>query len=506
MRHDELLGAILDVITRIAAGEQGARVEVPADQPEDDMTAIAVGLNMLAEELESLTSGLEAAVAARTQELRAVQDRLSYDASHDHLTGLANRRLLYQRLEHHLARQDSRCALLVLDLDGFKAVNDQFGHAFGDAVLVESAERLRRSLRPGDVVARLGGDEFAALLVGVTPDGVELATSRIVAALREPMTVESSSVAVSASVGAVLLAPLDDVEHALHCADLAMYEAKALGKDQAHTYSPHLGRHAQVQHRIETGLATALASGQVSVVYQPVVDARSGALAAVQSQSRWPHEHGVRFSPELFLATAERTGQIHDWGAAVRERVCADARLWASQHRAVPFSVRMGATELSAPGLVDRTLATLARTGATPAMLRVEVSEAVVAQHPHVAGRLVELHDAGVGLVLSSFGSGRAPLALLQALPVDEVVIDRSFTSDLDDDDDGTVVRAILALARGLRLAVVADGVETVPQAEQLRDLGCSSLQGSLYARPLSFDDLRTWAQDRTDPTEAEQP
>ena len=497
--QDRLLTEVLEVITELASGRLEARVRLPGPDRDDELTAIAVGLNMLAEELQALAAGLELAVDARTQELRATQARLSYDATHDHLTGLGNRRLMHHRLEHQLVRDHGNAALLLLDLDGFKDVNDSLGHGVGDEVLVEVAERLRSCLRPNDVIARLGGDEFAALLLEVRERGLDVIGDRVCRALAEPITVEGVAFGMSASVGLVPLRAAGTAEVLLRLADLAMYQAKAGGKNRFEVYRDELQQQAQQKRDMERGLRSALDAGRIAVVYQPLIDARSGQLVGAEALSRWPHASGPVFSPDTFIPVAERTGLIHELGRAVLHTACTDAVRWAEHTgHLLPVSVNVSGEQLRAPDFPERVLDVLAETGATPAMIVLEVTETVVMDQQHGLGSLTVLREAGLRVAIDDFGTGFSSLAALRQLPVDTLKIDRSFVAGIGtDDDDGTVIRAILGLARGLRLAVVAEGVETPPQRDELVALGCHVHQGYLFGRPMPRMEFQSWAEGR---------
>ena len=494
--QDRLLTEVLEVITQLASGGLAARVALPGPERDDELTAIAVGINMLAEELQALTSGLEQTVAARTSELQATQVQLSHDATHDHLTRLGNRRLMHQRLEHALVREHSDMALLLLDLDGFKDVNDSLGHGVGDQVLVEVAGRLRSCLSSSDAIARLGGDEFAALLVGVEARGLSVVAERVRAALAEPVVVEGVAVGLSSSVGLVPLKAAASAEALLRLADLAMYQAKAGGKNRFEVYTEELQLQAQQKRDVERGLRAALDTGRIAVVYQPLVDARSGQLVGAEALSRWPHADGPVFSPDTFIRVAERTGLIHELGRAVLHTACTDAVSWAERTgRLIPVSVNVSGEQLRVPDFAERVLHVLAETGAPPTMIVLEVTETVVMDQQHGLDSLTVLRDAGLRIAIDDFGTGFSSLAALRQLPVDTLKIDRSFVAGIGtDDDDGTVIRAILGLARGLGLAVVAEGVETPWQRDELVALGCHVHQGYLFGRPMPRREFESWA------------
>jgi diguanylate cyclase (GGDEF)-like protein len=499
LTRETLTAQLLEVITRLAAGELDARVELSDPYVDDDITATAVGVNMLGEELQALRGGLETAVEERTIELRASQNQLTYDASHDHLTGLANRRLLHDRLNSQLAHEHSDAGLLLLDLDGFKNINDSLGHGVGDLVLVEVGRRLLQCVRPTDTVARLGGDEFAALVLSAGEFGLHAVAERIRASLQEAVVVDGVSVVVSCSLGVVPLRSAVTAEALLRLADLAMYEAKRNGKNRAEVYTPRIEMQAQRRHDIERGLRTALGAGQVSVAYQPLVDASTSRMTGVEALCRWPLPGGSAFAPTEFIPVAEQTGLIHALGAAVLRQVCLDAVRW-MERAGTPlrFSFNVSGEQLRDPGFAELVLLTLAATGASPAMLELEVTESILMEHQQGVAILTRLQAAGIRIAIDDFGTGYSSLAALRRLPVDALKIDRCFVAGIgSEDEDSTVVRAILGIAHGLGLSAVAEGVETLRQHLELRKLGCETLQGYLFARPMPIDELRLWADER---------
>lgn len=470
------------------------------------IAALGLAVNMLAEELTALTGGLEAAVADRTRELESAQRRLAYQAGHDHLTGLANRRLLHQQLEHLLVRRSGgEAALLLLDLDGFKHINDALGHGVGDAVLVEVARRLQQRLRPGDLVARLGGDEFAVLLGDPAgAGGLDAVGRRLLAAFTRPISVEGRLIRVRASIGIAPLAGAPSAQELLRLADVAMYQAKADGKDRVRHVTADLGDRHRRRGRIEQVLRDALADGGLPVVYQPLLAARTQELVGAEALVRWPHVSGPVHLPEEFIPIAEDAGLIDELGSFVLRQACQDAVRW-SEKTARPLRVHVNVSgrQLVEPGFADMVLETLAETGATPRMLGVEVTESVLMAYEPGSDELRKLRCAGVLISVDDFGTGYSSLAALRRLPADVLKIDRSFVAGLGvDDDDGTVVRAVLGLAAGLRLSVVAEGVETRRQHAELARLGCQVVQGYLYARPMPFGELLRWSSPPLDDLE----
>jgi diguanylate cyclase (GGDEF)-like protein/PAS domain S-box-containing protein len=430
---------------------------------------------------------------------RAMEERLRREALHDPLTGLPNRRLLMERLSAALDRGRRRgggTALLFLDLDRFKLVNDSLGHPVGDRLLVAVAERLRGAVREADTVARFGGDEFAVLLDGAPGADAALRTAEAVQrALAAPVALDGFEVFTSASIGvAVSGAQADGPEAMLRGADAAMYRAKAGGPGRCELYDRAMHARALARLRMETDLRRALGRGEVTAHYQPIVTLASGRVCGVEALARWRHPERGWVRPDEFVPAAEETGLILELGRCVLAEACRRAgELGGANPGGLHVSVNLSVKQLAQADLVEQVRRTLDEAGMDPARLRLEVTESVLVENPAAAaatlGRLKEL---GVRVWMDDFGTGYSSLSALHRLPLDGLKVDRSFVSAMGQDGRaGQVVASVLALARGLGLEVVAEGIERPDQLAGLRLLGCDAGQGFLFSPPADADALR---------------
>jgi diguanylate cyclase (GGDEF)-like protein/PAS domain S-box-containing protein len=430
---------------------------------------------------------------------RALEERLRHEALHDPLTGLANRRLLMERLSGALERGRRRgggTALLFLDLDRFKLVNDSLGHPVGDRLLCAVADRLRAAARPGDTVARFGGDEFALLLEG-TP-GADVALRRAEAlqrALGGPVALDGFELFIAASIGvAVAGAQADGPEALLRGADAAMYRAKARGPGHCELYDSAMHARALARLRMESELRRALDRGEVTAHYQPIVSLATGGVCGVEALARWRHPDRGWVPPGEFVPAAEETGLILDLGRRVLAEACGRAAEWAgSAPGGLHVSVNLSVKQLAQADLVDQVRRTLEETRMDPARLRLEVTESVLVENPAAAAAtLGRLRELGVRVWMDDFGTGYSSLSALHRLPIDGLKVDRSFVQAMGQDGRaGQVVASVLALARGLGLEVVAEGIEDAGQLAGLRLLGCGCGQGFLFSRAVDADALR---------------
>lgn len=417
--------------------------------------------------------------------------QLHRQAFHDQLTGLANRALFINRAEHalDLHRRDLRpVAVLFCDLDDFKTVNDSMGHGAGDELLTRVADRLRGALRPGDTLARLGGDEFAVLL----EDGADPAAvgARLVQALDEPFTVADTHLTVGVSVGLTELMPGDltpSLDDLLAHADIAMYAAKRSGKGQLASYDTSMASPYAQDLALRYPLTAAVAAGRIQAAYQPVVSIESGKILGFETLARWTHE-GVVIPPDQFIPLAGRAGQLEALTDLMLERACGQLAGWNRHlgHCRLRVSVNVPpilVTDLEFP---TRALAVLTRHGLRPEQLVLEITEDALLSDLGAAKRVTtRLRQLGVRLCLDDFGTGYSSLLHLQQIPLDALKIDRGFVADIDTNLGAQrLVEGILALASGLGLDVIAEGVERVAQADILRRLGCPLAQGYYYARP----------------------
>jgi diguanylate cyclase (GGDEF)-like protein/PAS domain S-box-containing protein len=434
-----------------------------------------------------------------TTERRLLNLRLRYEATHDALTGLPNRTLFFERLEKALgAGAGQRFGLCYLDLDGFKTVNDSLGHAAGDRLLVEVADRLQScATAPGEMVARLGGDEFVALTTGPgTEREVDELAERIMNALVTPISVDGRDLMVRGSLG-IVEGPAGErtAAEVLRSADITMYRAKSAGGNRSELADPEADARAITRHGLTTALPTALERGEFFIEYQPLVHLGDGSVRGAEALVRWLHpQHGV-LGPDRFIPLAEHTGLIVPLGRWVLEESIRQARAWRERYgdrtTAGPLriNVNLSPCQLSHPRLVQDTVDILERAGVAPDALCLEVTEsALIGADDDLLKPLRRLAEMGVDIALDDFGTGYSNLANLRRLPVSILKLDRSFTQGMQqfpaDPVDLKIVEGIVSLAHSLDLAVTVEGVETGAQAEQLRILGCDTAQGWYYARP----------------------
>jgi diguanylate cyclase (GGDEF)-like protein/PAS domain S-box-containing protein len=430
--------------------------------------------------------------------LKQTEEDLAQQALHDPLTGLANRALLMDHLGVALERARRRSfapAVLFLDLDRFKVVNDSLGHRAGDELLTGVADRLVALLRGGDVVARLGGDEFVILLEEVrdAEDAAEVA-HRILRAVRDPFPLDGEEVFVTASIGIAVADPSSTPDDLLRDADAAMYRAKALGRDRVELFDAALREEATARLQLETSLRRALESGELAVFYQPEVDLLTGEVVGAEALVRWRHPTSGLLEATSFIELAEETGLILDIGAWVLGEACRQAAAWRTvQATRLPMvRVNLSARQILQPDLLAMVVAALETSGLPASALCLEITEtALMADAAAGLDVLSSLRALGVQLAIDDFGTGYSSLARLKRFPVDVLKIDRSFVDGLGTDpDDTAIVTAIVGLADALGLTVTAEGVETVEQRDELVRLGCLRAQGFLFARPLSPEAL----------------
>jgi diguanylate cyclase (GGDEF)-like protein/PAS domain S-box-containing protein len=418
---------------------------------------------------------------------------LSYQASHDQLTGLPNRNLFMDRLQvalSKLGRSGDAVAVLFFDLDHFKDVNDSLGHKWGDRLLRTVGIRLEGVLRPGDTVARLGGDEFAMLCEGLegTEDALRIG-ERMVTATVEPLSDGDDTVRITASVGIAMARGADvDPSTLVRDADVAMYQAKELGRNRVALFDREMRRRAVARVDIERELRAAIVAHQLVLHYQPMVDVIAGRILGIEALVRWAHPDRGLLEPGQFIPLAEQTGLIIDLGAWVLDEACRQLAEWQRAGVRPPgrLAVNLSARELAHNDLPELVAETLARYGVSGDALSLEVTETAVMSGGVPSHVIDGLKELGTQLSVDDFGTGYSSLSYLHRLPVDTLKIDRSFVVGLGHDAAARVVSsAILQLSQVLEVVVVAEGVEDIEQMQELITLGCNTMQGFLFSRPL---------------------
>jgi diguanylate cyclase (GGDEF)-like protein/PAS domain S-box-containing protein len=434
----------------------------------------------------------------RETQRREAEEQLAELAQFDVLTGLPNRSLFADRLQQAMVRArraGGMVGLMFFDLDRFKQINDTLGHATGDRVLQQVADRLRLQLREVDTIARLGGDEFTLIVEGAD-DAAQLETvaHKVREALAAPMHIDSVEIFVSASIG-ITMYPRDGgmVDELLKNADIAMYRAKQEGRDGFQFYHPDMSASASNRLFVEAGLRQAIANRQLELHYQPCLDARGGRVLGMEALLRWKAEGGL-VAPASFIPVAEETGLIVEIGRWVLESACAyAAQLTREGFGPLLLTVNVSARQFLHGELYDAVRAALAHSGLPPEQLGLEITESMlVHQAKQVTDTLTQLDQLGVRLAIDDFGTGYSSLTYLKRFPVHDIKIDQSFVRDITTDpDDAAIVRAIVAMARSLEISVTAEGVETLEQLELLRELGCDRCQGYLFSRPVPAESFR---------------
>ena len=426
-----------------------------------------------------------------------------HQALHDALTGLANRTLFHNRIDHAVSprrRTDCRCAVVVVDLDGFKEINDSLGHAAGDELLIELSRRLESALRTSDTVARLGGDEFGILLPEIrTRTDVVHAVARMKAAIEEPVTLQGLSLSLEASMG-IAIYPQDgeDVETLLRAADGAMYHAKAEKSGWAF-YDASRIRHGTPRITLMGELRRALDQHELVLYYQPKAVLADGQVHAVEALLRWQHPGRGLVPPDEFIPMAQQTGLIKPLTMYVIDAALEQCRSWLEEGLRLSIAVNLSARSLIDANFPNQVAGLLERWKIEPGLLEFELTESAMLTDP---GRtrliLEELSGMGIRLSIDDFGTGYSSLAYLKRLPVNEIKVDRSFVLKMDEDeDDATIVRSTIDLGRNLGLDVVAEGVENEQVWDRLRRLGCTAAQGYYLSRPVPAAELQAWLEQR---------
>lgn len=474
------------------SAEASAQQEPPGDP-----------LLRLRQELEKTQQALresEERYAVLVESVKSTEARRNHEALHDALTGQPNRVLFLDRLGRRIERerQGDRCgryAVLFIDVDRFKVINDSLGHLIGDQVLVTIARKLRAAVGPMDTVSRLSGDEFGVLLdeIGDVAEAVKVA-ERIRDSLAEPAHILGHEVFTEVSLGIALNEPApDSAEHLLRDADTAMHRAKRRREARYEVFDPHMHAQALALTRIETDLRRAVSRSELVLHYQPIVDLDTGCITGLEALVRWQHPSRGLIGPIEFIGLAEETGLIVPIGSWVLAEACRQVRTLAERVPGLAtmgLAVNLSGRQLANAGIVgevERAKAEMARWGAS---LHLEITETVLIENaPVISARLHDLRALGVGLHIDDFGTGYSSLSVLQTFPIDTLKIDRSFVARLGDKGtSAAVVEAIITIAKSLDLRVVAEGIETAEQLALLRERGCHDGQGYFFSRPLDFE------------------
>ena len=493
---DPRLSQLLEGIVRLASGDLSSRIEVSPAR--DDLDAIIMGTNLLAEDLQIIYEELEQRVQVRTQLLHEAHLEMQKMAMQDPLTGLANRSALIEALRAALAARtaadgqpgEEGPAILLMDLDAFKSINDSLGHTAGDQVLVTVGERLRTAVRLSDVVARLGGDEFAIVMPTASADQAAIVAHRILTALSEPIELPGRSVRCGASIGLSVGSEGQTPEDMLMEADVAMYASKAEGQNKLHRFEPALLLVRRLRSQLVDDLRAAIKGDALTLHYQPVVELGTGRIEGVEALVRWNHATRGFIMPDEFIPLAEEAGLISELGLWVLRTAVRQLRAWIDASLVDSrFSVRINisATDLQSLQFIEDVRNVLKETGVRPEQVVLELTEvAIVKGNELDRYSLGGLRGLGVGIEIDDFGTGYSSISYLRRLPVDRVKVDRSLITGLESDpSQPALVAAVLQLVRACGLEAVWEGVETAEQAEILRGLGCSSAQGYYFSRPV---------------------
>ena len=426
-------------------------------------------------------------------ERKRAETQIAHMAHHDALTGLPNRVLFRQEMERALTRvrRGDQLAVLCLDLDHFKAVNDTLGHPVGDALLQSVAARLRDCLRETDTVVRLGGDEFAIVQVGaIQPQHATVLADRIIERLSAPYEIEGHHVVIGTSVG-IAISPDngEDSDHLLKSADMALYRAKADGRGVSRFFEPEMDAKMQVRRALELDLRRALPNREFEVNYQPLISLEQNKVSGFEALLRWNHPERGRVSPADFIPLAEEIGLIGQIGDWVLKQACSDAMKWPNDIR---LAVNISSSQFKGRALVLDVLSALGSSGFSPHRLELEITETVMLQDTEATLEILhELRNLGVRISMDDFGTGYSSLSYLRKFPFDKIKIDQTFVRDLSKSKDArAIIRAVTGLGSNLGMTITAEGVETIEQLEQLRADGCTEVQGWLFSAACPASDV----------------
>jgi diguanylate cyclase (GGDEF)-like protein/PAS domain S-box-containing protein len=490
--HEDDLDGVIEQVARALDGEE---VETQARLVRDDGSLRTTVIRFAHLFTPGMGAGFVGTIEDITDRL-AFEAKLAHQANHDPLTGLPNRTLLAQYVADRFVSGTSGMACLFLDLDNFKVVNDSLGHTAGDELLVEVADRLRATVRPGDLVARFGGDEFVVVCQNVDEDAAVALAGRVSAALATPMRLGGVDIRPYASVGVtVQTGEHGSAEELIRDCDIAMYQAKAGGKGRVTVLDQQARAEAREKLRLVAELRDAIDRRDITLYYQPIFSTRDGVPVAVESLARWTHPERGAISPATFVPLAEESGLITGLGLLVLEETCRQIAEW--DHllgRSAPARANVNVSALQLDdNLAAQVAAALERHDLAPGRISVEITESALMKDPDSARAVLQqLRDLGVELAIDDFGTGYSSLAYLRHLPVDCLKVDRSFVAELAD-GHAEIASAVIALARNLNLCTVAEGVETDEQAEELARLGATYLQGFSLAQPMTGGHTAAW-------------
>jgi diguanylate cyclase (GGDEF)-like protein/PAS domain S-box-containing protein len=488
---------VVSALEGVLEGAEAELDQVKVERPDGSARWVSI---RVAPVLSSHRAGGFVGSVEDVTERRLLEQTLSHDATHDRLTGLPNRSLLWEALRDQLARPEPAVAVLFVDLDDFKFVNDSFGHETGDELLLAVAARLTDAIRPHDLVTRFGGDEFVVVCADVRDAAqAERIAQRLVDALAPAFTIAGREISVSASIGLVLSTDTDlDPETVLRDADTALYQAKASGKARWALFDERVRQGVTTRLAMANGLRRAIEADQLTVHYQPIVDQLTGRAVGVEALSRWQDSEFGDVSPAVFVSLAEEMGIIDRLGRWVLWAACQQFARWQEDLGDLApayLSVNLSARQLAGPGLVETVMQALEATGLLPRRLCLELTESVFMDEIEGAvGQLRDLCDLGVRLALDDFGTGYSSLSSLRRFPGQFLKIDRSFVAGLRTDPTApAIVAAVVSLSEALGLSPVAEGVESEADAHLLQALGCRFAQGYLYARPMAEREATAW-------------
>lgn len=512
MRGDEVIGhkalelfphlreqRVDQLLQRALAGETVQSPDIHYYVPKSDRQGWISAVYRPHYDIHKQIAGVIALVRDIT-ERKIAEQQIEYQAYHDALTGLANRRLFQEHLTLALAlaqRRERLVAVLFLDLDHFKLVNDSLGHSVGDALLREVSRRLKGAVREGDTVARVGGDEFTIVLQELHQrEDAAVVAQKVLRAIAEPIDASGHRLYVTTSIGITLFPDDgDDAESLLKNADNAMYRAKAEGRNTYQMSTQELNRSTQERMTLENDLHEAVERCEFAVHYQPVIDLRTQRIIGMEALLRWQHPRRGLIGPAEFIAIAEERGSIVVIGEWVLRQACREARRLATEYGPMRVAVNISARQFRDQTLVASIAAALDESQLDPHLLELEITESVAMENGELTiATLAALRSTGISIAIDDFGTGHSSLSYLKRFPIDALKIDRGFVSDLPDRfEDAAIVRSVVQLAQGLNLRVVAEGVETSEQLEFLRQHECNEVQGYYFSYPLpaqEFEEL----------------